>query len=99
MRDLSSNGTKWPGVTIPHTIPALDEDSMAAAMRALCEGCDIDPDNIFIPQCISPITFYKMKQDSAAEFQKNVAHEIVTVYLAVTNDPPPDGGEDDNFQD
>ena len=79
---------RWKGVCIPPVPASMEETAMGAATRALCDTCDLDPDQFYILQDIAPAVFYKKTDDNTPE--------VVTVYPALTNDgPPPDGMPDD----
>jgi hypothetical protein len=60
-------------------------------MRSICEGCDLDPEQLYLLQGVPPVCFYKA--------QDGVVQEVVTVYMAMTNDPPPEDGTPDECQD
>ncbi|ESL10769.1 hypothetical protein TRSC58_01492 [Trypanosoma rangeli SC58] len=56
VRDVSG---VFDGMRVPFLLhDNAEESSMDCAVRALCEQCDISPDNFYIPSCISPVCYY-----------------------------------------
>jgi len=91
-RDATGQGA-WEGLTYPHTVAALEETSQSAAVRALADGCDLDPDQFYLLQHVPPAVFYK------ADPATGKVCEVVTIYLAASNNPPPEGAAPDDWQD
>ncbi|KAF8301729.1 hypothetical protein TcYC6_0050830 [Trypanosoma cruzi] len=50
---------EFDGMRLPYLLhDDAQESAMDCAVRALCERCDISPDNFYIPSCISPVCYY-----------------------------------------
>ena len=64
------------------------ESAAAAAVRALSEQCDIDPENFYLPHGLPPHTYAIRPADGPPE--------LVTVFTAYTTQPPPAEAPDDS---
>eukprot|EP00164_Ancoracysta_twista_P004678 GFYU01006325.1.p1 GENE.GFYU01006325.1~~GFYU01006325.1.p1 ORF type:complete len:1114 (-),score=393.89 GFYU01006325.1:86-2995(-) len=84
----------WEGMSLPY-LPALQGESpQAAAVRATCLLCDINPEEFYVSHDIAPITIYLTNGTTKAGSQ--VANEVVTLFPAfATNPPPADAPPDD----
>lgn len=82
---------RWNGLCIPHAPASIEETGIGAATRALCDTCDLDPDQFYVTQDVAPAVFYKQHDSKPTE--------VVTVYPAFTNDGPPPDAPPDDFQE
>nr|CCC96075.1 unnamed protein product [Trypanosoma congolense IL3000] len=51
---------EYEGMRFPYLLHvSCDETALECAERALCEGCDVSPDNFYIPNYFSPVCSYE----------------------------------------
>ncbi|EAN80539.1 hypothetical protein, conserved [Trypanosoma brucei brucei TREU927] len=79
---------EYEGVRLPYLLhTSSEESSMECAERALCEHCDISPDNFYLPSYIPPTCVYEKDADTGITTSR-----MMYVALAVT--PPAEGAGD-----
>ncbi|KAH9578855.1 hypothetical protein LSM04_006175 [Trypanosoma melophagium] len=87
----SLNG-EFDGMRLPFLMHSnADESCMQCAVRALCERCDISPDNFYMPNFFSPVCYYDKNGPNGKIL-------CVTIYIALAVRPP-SGGAPDNVED
>nr|CCC54190.1 conserved hypothetical protein, fragment [Trypanosoma vivax Y486] len=69
---------------LPHS--STKETSLECAERALCERCDVSPDNFYMPNYLSPVSYYERSTEDDTVFCYTIF-----VAFAVT---PASGGAD-----
>ncbi|ORC87355.1 uncharacterized protein TM35_000221540 [Trypanosoma theileri] len=83
---------EFDGMRLPFLMHSDAEEScMQCAVRALCERCDISPDNFYIPNFFSPVCYYDKNGPDGKVL-------CVTIYIALAVSPP-SGGAPDTVED
>ena len=78
----------WPGMRLPQARPRARETSEGAALAAVCEQCDIEPEELHFNRDVPPVVYYSTLPSGEVQ--------VVTLYVAfATFPPPPDGYQDD----
>ncbi|RNF00974.1 uncharacterized protein Tco025E_08689 [Trypanosoma conorhini] len=86
VRSLSG---EFGGMRLPFLLhDDAEESAMDCAVRALCEQCDISPDNFYIPSCIPPVCYYDRSGDDGSSVV------CVTVYVALALTAPSGAARD-----
>ena len=78
----------WPGMRLPQARPRARETSEGAALAAVCEQCDIEPEELHFNRDVPPVVYYSHLPSGEVQ--------VVTLYVAFATFPPPaDGYQDD----
>lgn len=79
---------EFDGMRLPFLLHCdAGQSAMECAVQALCEQCDISPDNFYIPSYIPPVCYY----DKSGTDGTTVC---VFIYIALAVSPPSGGARD-----
>ncbi|KEG11026.1 hypothetical protein DQ04_03051100 [Trypanosoma grayi] len=85
---VRSHDGEFDGMRLPFLFhESAEESSVECAMQALCERCDISPDNFYMPSYFPPVCYY----------DRSLADGItvcVTMHVALAVSPPSGGAGD-----